>query len=321
MSCARIGHNAPSIADVVEDMKAAGIYRSHRDALVLCIRDPRLKSRHRVVLAELVLMTNTTTGLAYPGRRLLAERCGFTADTIATTVKELKAWGYVVSERRQPDGVGHPLMHYAVPRPSTEELEAAIAAHVQNIRSKHNVNSGVHVNTGVHVNSVVTADVNPVVTENVNPVIPTVTSKNRTVHRTGETAAANVQQVANWSTAFADPHGGEDVTIMADGEIVLSNGTRQRWLSEFDGDERALRLALTQAAGSVQPNSRQPLKLQIERVLARIAGERHDRDKRYASAARANARKGGKPSPSAASDEYERMARDYGITLPDGDAR
>lgn len=80
------------------------------------------------------------------------------------------------------------------------------------------------------------------------------------------------------------------------GRLVLFNGCRQFWLERFDGDARRLDLALAQAAGYIQPNDRlRPLEAQVGAQLARIAGDRHDKDRRYASAVQASKKAEGRP--------------------------
>jgi hypothetical protein len=74
---------------------------------------------------------------------------------------------------------------------------------------------------------------------------------------------------------------------MAGGVIALHNGTRQFWLDRFGGDAERLNLALIQAAAYVQPNSNRPLETQVGSQLARIAGEKREKDQRYATAAKA----------------------------------
>ncbi len=71
-----------------------------------------------------------------------------------------------------------------------------------------------------------------------------------------------------------------------DGKVVLHNGTRAFWLEQFGGDEQRLDLALIEAGCAVQRNSRQPLEAQVSRTLARLAGDKRDRDARYAAAAK-----------------------------------
>lgn len=72
---------------------------------------------------------------------------------------------------------------------------------------------------------------------------------------------------------------------MTGGVIALHNGTRQFWLDRFGGDGERLSLALIQAAAYVQPNSNRPLETQVGAQLARIAGEKREKDQRYAKAA------------------------------------
>jgi Helix-turn-helix domain len=86
-------------------------------------------------------------------------------------------------------------------------------------------------------------------------------------------------------TEFPNPH--SNVTF--DGiKLTLLNGTRQRWLTEFDGDEKRLDLALTQAAGYIQSSSFKPLEAQVNAQLARIAGDKRDRARNYQTTCAAN---------------------------------
>jgi len=86
----------------------------------------------------------------------------------------------------------------------------------------------------------------------------------------------------------SDAYFSSGVVRQEDGSIQLVNGTRSHWLKMFQGDEVRLELALIQAAGEVQIRSRNPVKLQVERSLARIAGQKHDGDNRYKSAVKRN---------------------------------
>lgn len=100
---------------------------------------------------------------------------------------------------------------------------------------------------------------------------------------------SHVKPVANWSQAFAQPGDSHGVEL-ANGRLTLVNGTRTEWLERFDGDAKALDLALIEAAGEIQPNSRShSLKAQVLRALARKVRDRLDRDRRYAAAASAKA--------------------------------
>jgi hypothetical protein len=102
-----------------------------------------------------------------------------------------------------------------------------------------------------------------------------------------ELKKTNVTPVDSFSILFADPHLNEGIEVV-DGSVRLVNGTRAEWLRRFGGDEEALNLAVMEAAGGLQPNSKKPIKPQIERVLAKIVRESRDKDKRYAKAAEKN---------------------------------
>lgn len=102
-----------------------------------------------------------------------------------------------------------------------------------------------------------------------------------------ELKKTNVTPVDSFSILFADPHLNEGIEVV-DGSVRLVNGTRAEWLKRFGGDEEALNLAVMEAAGGLQPNSKKPIKPQIERVLAKIVRESRDKDKRYAKAAEKN---------------------------------
>lgn len=72
------------------------------------------------------------------------------------------------------------------------------------------------------------------------------------------------------------------------GQITLDDSLRQYWLDRFDGDAGRLDLALIQAAGYIQPNSRRPIEAQVSAQLARAVSDKLDRDKRYAAAVKRN---------------------------------
>jgi hypothetical protein len=219
-------HNQPSFDAVVEESLLRGLYLSHLNALVSCIEDPRLSQRHRLVLAQIVQRTNAKTGIAYPGRARLASDIVFYANgeakhyserTIGTTIYELLEFGYLVADKRAPERGGRALSHYAITKPSLEELQQKIAEACEVIRNQARrtfslpnssddnpevVVKGASVmgaddNPGVAVRSPDTPDDNPPVVDNPgvddnpvgvsddNPVGATVTGK-----RTGRTTSA-----------------------------------------------------------------------------------------------------------------------------------
>ena len=77
---------------------------------------------------------------------------------------------------------------------------------------------------------------------------------------------------------------------LENGRLMLFNGYRQLWLDKFGGDEERLDLALIDAAGAVQNQNPIAMERQVSRRLAQIAGDKLDRDQRYAKAAKANAK-------------------------------
>lgn len=94
--------------------------------------------------------------------------------------------------------------------------------------------------------------------------------------------------VMDWRTAFAtsDDHDGVEVR---NGHLVLVNGTRTHWLTEFGDDESALSNALREAHANVNVGSRKSLKVQVEATLARIVRDMTSRRKNYLAAAAAKA--------------------------------
>ena len=68
-----IGHNQPAFDDVVAENLRRGLYLTQRDVLINSLRDARLSHRHRLALASIIEHTNSRDGMAYPGRRALAQ--------------------------------------------------------------------------------------------------------------------------------------------------------------------------------------------------------------------------------------------------------
>lgn len=87
-------------------------------------------------------------------------------------------------------------------------------------------------------------------------------------------------------TAFRPADENEGVIHTDGGTVRLVNGTRAYWLKQFGGNEQRLDLALRQV--QIQPQSRIPIRSQVERQLARIASDKLDRDQRYQAAVVAN---------------------------------
>jgi uncharacterized protein YdaU (DUF1376 family) len=77
--------------------------------------------------------------------------------------------------------------------------------------------------------------------------------------------------------------------------IELRGAQLKRWLSEFEGDEKAMRLALAEAHAEHNPKGRYAIERTVAKVLARKAADAHQRSKNYAKAVETNAARA-KPS-------------------------
>ena len=143
-----MGHNNPP-KSAKPDFKAVlaenmrGLYRAQRDTLVRAIRDPLLGYRHCIVLAEIIMRANFQTGVAYPGYKGIAEATGYSESTVELTVTQLLGWGYLASTRKAAEPGGRALAHYTVIKPTVEQLQAAITAHMMAQRGKADPNTTV----------------------------------------------------------------------------------------------------------------------------------------------------------------------------------
>jgi uncharacterized protein YdaU (DUF1376 family) len=106
-----------------------------------------------------------------------------------------------------------------------------------------------------------------------------------------------------------------------DGKITLYGELRAYWLKEFGGDEKALELALIQAAGYVEPNGSRPLEAKVGAQLAkqiqwaRERAAKADVRKRQAPKNVISPRRAWNGRPSA----KETFARTYGVSMEDLD--
>jgi len=131
-----IGHNQASFDQIVEENLLRGLYLAQLDAIVRAVEDPRLSPCALRVLCQIIKRTNTKTGMAYPGRARLAsdiihyidgEARRYSEASIAKAISELLECGYIVADKRAPEGRGRALSHYATTAPSIEDLQQQIA--------------------------------------------------------------------------------------------------------------------------------------------------------------------------------------------------
>lgn len=138
--------------------------------------------------------------------------------------------------------------------------------------------------------------------------LPPIQEYNQEYKPSSAPARAHETGRAFWAKA-TNPHGynpDADV-VFEDGALTLVNGLRSKWLTEFSDDAHRLDLALTEIAGNLQINSSRSLRAQVESRLARLAGEKLDKDNRYKSVAAANNR-GGKKNASE-DDRFESLVK------------
>lgn len=209
------GHNQPSIDNIVEENLLRGLYLSQLNCLTRCIDDPRMRSRHRQVLAQIIQRTNVKTGFAYPGRTRLAadityyvkgEPCHYSEATIATTISELVECGYIIADKRAAEGKGRALAHYATTSPSIEELQAEIARWCEKVKEQPKRDfpgkvSVADVDTRVNVDTVIDVDTR------IN-----VRSAKVAISRSDVDAGVNVDTRVNVDTGVPTVTGREDIT-------------------------------------------------------------------------------------------------------------
>lgn len=146
---AGIGHNSGvSLDAVVEENLRRGLLLTQRDVLMRMSRDPRVKMKHMRIIVEIIERTNSQTGLAYPGRKRIAEDTRFiipdvlespdpySESSVAKVISDLIKWGYLVSERKAPREGGRAIAHYSIAIPTVEQLQQEITAYVESIRKR-----------------------------------------------------------------------------------------------------------------------------------------------------------------------------------------
>jgi hypothetical protein len=245
------------------------LYLAQRNSLVRAIRDPELSHRHRVILAEIIMVTNTQTGVAFPGYKALAEATGYSKATVELTTTELLKWRFLASTRKAAEPGGRALAHYTVIKPTMEQLQAAITAHIMAQRKPKAVPNPALRNTPDPNPSVRDADPNPNVgntpaVPNIprpksgsvpNPVAGTVTRSTETRRGSGADAPA---PASNGKAAMAAALGGQvayahrNIIISESGNITIGDEFRAELRETYNDSqiERCLARAPAQAGCS-----------------------------------------------------------------------
>lgn len=126
-----VGDNGgPTFDDVVRENIEVGIWLSCVKSMSAAMQDMRVTRLQLRVFGHLIDFLNAQTGMAYPGRKLLAERSGYSEAAVARSISELIGLGYIVSVRRQPTPGARAMAHYALARPTVEEIRTEIGKYV-----------------------------------------------------------------------------------------------------------------------------------------------------------------------------------------------
>ena len=264
-----IGHNQPAFDDVVAENLRRGLYLTQRDVLINSLRDARLSHRHRLALASIIEHTNSRDGMAYPGRRALAQGTvwydhdwnerHYTEPGIAKTISELIDFGYLVFSKRAPEGGKRALAHYTIVKRTTEELQAEISSAIERIRREArsdaadvtlvgNVTHGGNVTPGGKYRK---ADVTPAVSADVTPVVPTVTSIGTRRERDADTsdsplpvmqppedctpgdAVSHTRPASSGPQADTPHFNGAGFVISEGHRIVIPHEIVERWQADY----------------------------------------------------------------------------------------
>lgn len=122
-----VGDNGgPTFDEVVRENLEFGIWLSCVKSMSAAMQDMRVTRMQLRIFGHLIDFLNAQTGVAFPGRKVLAERSGYSEGAVARSISELIGLGYIVSTRRQPQTGGRALAHYALARPSIEEMRMEI---------------------------------------------------------------------------------------------------------------------------------------------------------------------------------------------------
>jgi hypothetical protein len=271
-----IGHNNPPPDIYVREIKKL-------TAIEAVLKNPKFSQTQALILIGLIVRSDEGYANAYPGATTLALYAKVSrTQTIFEALQKLEDQFKVI--KRDSRGQGKSNSYNVFPQRVLDEVAAAYEerkaakaaeraaaktenAHRTELEQKHGAVSAPGQQTDRDAERTPTR------------------CGERTTYPVRDPVDKNVKRASAktgfWQNALNPSH---DV-LFEDGRITLVNGMRVTWLERFGGDAERLGLALEQAAGYIEPNSPRPLETQISSQLARIAGQRHDSDKRYSAAA------------------------------------
>lgn len=334
---AGLGHNSGAFEQAVERFETAGFLLAKYETLCRAIRDRRLPRGTLHVLAELIENINRETMTTWLGRQAISERTGFDVRTVSNHLSQLKALGYIVSERRStPQADNRVLLHYTLSALSPEEIEDAISRTVQSLRGQRNSvlpmpktsprvvkSQGQEITTGSDITTdddittgseVITGgdETSPPAVKNTSPpaVHSNLANKPSNYNHLARTSAPAHTRGGQsyWSQAISGTPDADRIEIRPDGSVSLVGAERADWLERFEGDADRLDLAVMEI--HIQANSLISPLVQARKQLARIAGQKRDGDRRYKAAAKRNETQRAAPaSPEASAAERRKRSR------------
>ena len=136
---APIGHNSLSFDQAIERLETSGFMLARLETLMIAVRDKRLDRACLLVLATLIETMNNATLTTWIGKDTIAQRLGITPKSVSNYIYQLKALGYILSERRETEHAdGLSLLHYTLTKLSPVEIEAAITNAVKSLKGESN---------------------------------------------------------------------------------------------------------------------------------------------------------------------------------------
>ncbi|MGE0698026.1 MAG: hypothetical protein AB7O57_02925 [Hyphomicrobiaceae bacterium] len=121
-------------AQIEENRETAGLLLAVH-TLHYALIDPRLSARHRGVIAALCHFFDPQTLYSRASAVAISAHCGHSPTTVEKVLKELRAFGYVISERRT-DAEGVAFTAHTLAMVKRAEAQAAISAYVEGLRAR-----------------------------------------------------------------------------------------------------------------------------------------------------------------------------------------
>ncbi len=288
-----------AVSEAAEQNVATGVLLLCKEALITAIQDSRLHRGHLRLLAAVVSFMNSKTAKAWPGRASLSGCTGMPVKTVSNLLLELRNIGYLIADKEAVEAANNrKLTVYTFGNIDHETIRREITAFVTRVREGR-LPEKVPPQRELSSSPTPAGIGSPVPTGTKSPAPAGTTQKfppqRAEKSRQGGDSNSMKEQLKddrrrggyNWKEAYGLTDEW-DAKLTPSG-VVLPADTMAEWLRRFGGDQARLDLALIQILPYMEPNSQRPLLAQAAAQLARIAGEKLDRDQRYDKAVRKKA--------------------------------